>query len=207
MGFGSILKSIGKPLLGLLPGGGTLTSIMDAAGTLSPVLGGAAKNAQNENALNYRNDLYGWGQQEDAALARDKFATTAPNQRISNAARSSILDRYTTPTVNWAGPGSGLKGQIPTRSGGVSGAMANPDPQLKQLLQRVMTDSLNDQVLGGSTGQGKDRYLAPMPKPRNSTMDKILGGLSFGSSILGALGKIPKKQPKPSVGGNMEDMP
>ena len=111
MGLGSILGGIGKGILGLVPGGGTITSIMDMA---APILGGAAKNQAQSGMNNAQLQL---GRDR---LLQDKFKTdqSLPGQRLANSVAASKVANYNPVKFNWNGPGSGLRGEIPSFSGG-----------------------------------------------------------------------------------------
>lgn len=165
--------------------GGILSQIGTVGSALSPVLGGmAARGAQN-NALTDQNNMEAWRQGEAANLNRDKFAIAAPQARLGASTKASILSNYTPTKVNWGGPGSGLKGEIPTYSGGMSGAMGNLDPRTKDLASLLMNDMLDQQkTQRGST------LSAPQPLPSQSSgLDRAVGTGATITSILGALGK------------------
>lgn len=164
--------------------GGILSQIGTIGSALSPVLGGmAARGAQN-NALNDVNQQEAWRQGEAANLSRDKFAISAPQDRLGASTKASILSNYTPTKVNWGGPGSGLRGELPTYSGGMSGAMGNLDPRTKDLASQLMDDMLaQQQARRGST------VSSPQPvMGRSSGLDRAVGTGATITSILGALG-------------------
>lgn len=157
---------------------------------LAPILQKAAmagvQSNQTRDILNQRQ----YEDEESARLARDKFALAAPGERMSQSVKASILGNLKPTSINWGGPGSGLKGETPTYSGGFSEALQNMDPDTRALLSRIIQDNLKSQTTGGSTGGGQDAYTKPSPEfGKTSTMDKIIGGGAFATSILGALGK------------------
>lgn len=222
MSLGSILKNVGKfalPAVGLaaapFTGGASLLSMLGLSGgaasaigagasALAPVLGSASKDANNTNLINDKNKMDAWKSQEDASLNRDKFATTAPGTRLDTSYKASIMDRLKPSSIEWGGPGSGLKGQLPVFKGGLKEAMSDLSPETHSLSQQVMKDMLASQMEGGSTGGRKDSYMAPQPvMGKSSTGDKLLGGSALVTSILGALNKarVPGKPPSGSTPG------
>lgn len=176
MGFGSILGGIGKGLLGLIPGGGTISAAMDMA---SPILGGAAKSQSAAGMNNAQLQL-----QRDR-LQQDKFKTdqSLPGQRLSNSVAASKVANYSPVTMNWGGPGSGLRGEIPKFSGG----WANPNiigQDTRSLAADIQHKALMDQLGGVVSPEIKGGPV------KEGVGSKILGGLALGSSILGGLGRI-----------------
>lgn len=179
------LKTLGKiggyaAAVGLAPyTGGASMSIIPAMNAIS---GGASKAAQTQNNFEAANQPG----MESAKLNRDKFAVASPASRLSAATRASLTNNFTPTKVDWQGPGSGMKGILPRISGGFSGGMANLDPTVKQLSSRIIDDSFAGQMRGGETGGQMDRYVDPNVG-KSGTMDKVMGGVSMGSSILEAL--------------------
>lgn len=187
-GGGAATTSAAVPAsLAAVGGGGGLTSqivnslISKGIPAAASVLGGAAKGEQTQNNINDQAAL----QQGNLALNRDKFALEAPNTRLAGAIKASLASNFTPRHTEWAGPGSGLQGKVPTISGGLTGGLANLDPRVKDLANQVMIDELTSQKSGGSSGGGQDRTVPPVGQ--SSTGDKILGGASLGTSLLGAL--------------------
>lgn len=198
----SFLSILGKGLGFVpLPGASTVGKILEGVGDASSILGGAAKNASAGNLTRDRNAIDLWRSQQDAQLARDKFAEVAPGQRLSTSLRSSLLSNYQPTKTTWAGPGSGLNpGGGYSTTGGYSAGLANLDPRTKALADLLMTDELGAQQRGGVSGGGSDRALSAMPQlGQTSTADKILGGSAFGSSLLQGILKGAAARRKPSI--------
>lgn len=173
-------------------GGSILGGIKGIAGKVSPyldklgpVLGNMAKAGAEANANRDRI----LPSMEAAQLARDKFALDAPGTRMSQSLEASILKNAQPSNVNWAGPGSGARGQVPTFTGGFTGALANLDPETRQLADTVLHKDLQDQLAGGDDAT---KWLDQFG--HESAMDKIIGGASTGVNIWDAL-----RHPKPVV--------
>jgi hypothetical protein len=188
-GVGSALPAGGTGLgTGLATGGSILDKVKASAGKLSPILGNMAKAGADANAQ--RDRLL--PSMESAKLARDKFALDAPGTRLSQSVKSSILKSASPTQINWAGPGSGLKGQIPSFTGGFSGALSNMDPQAKALADEILHKNLTDQLAG------KDSQTTFLDQfGHESPMDKIIGGASTASSVWDAVKGVWK--PKPTI--------
>jgi hypothetical protein len=156
---------------------------------LSAVLGSAAGANRNQNNIVDARNASNWANGEQLRLARDKFASAVPGQRLKDSTRASLESNYTPTTISWGGPGSGLRGEMPKISGGPSAALANLDPRTKALASTVMDDELAMQQKGGATGGGRDAYLTPAPPMgQESLYDKLIGGGSTAAGILSALG-------------------
>lgn len=193
MGIGSILTKIGKHL----PFG-----IGDAVSGIADVVGGAAKSAGQAND----NRDYARIAAERAKLDRDKFATTAPNARMQTMLRAALGKNAQPAQVHWGGKGSGLRGEVPTYTGGVKSIYgALKDPTMAGGLDTIMRDSLMAQQRGGLSGGSQDTNMGvadPSQMGKTSIMDKILGGTGLATGILGAIlksKKPPVTQPTPPV--------
>lgn len=162
---------------------GTLANTLISKGipAIATALGGAAKGEQQQNNTETNQQL----SQEQIQLNRDKYALDAPNTRLATAIKASIASNFQPQHTAWGGPGSGLKGQTPTITGGLSGSLANLDPRTKELANQIMLDELTGQRQGGPTGGGQDRALPKLNQ--TTTADKVLGGASLGTSILGSV--------------------
>ena len=161
-----------------LPGGSILDKVKSASDKLGPILSNMSANGQKANQT--RDQLM--PSAENAKLARDKFALDAPTTRMNQSVRASILNTMTPTQVQWGGPGSGLKGQIPTFTGSFTGAIQNMDPRTKQLADTVMTKDLQDQLAGKDD---ETKFLDQIGK--ESALDKVVGGASAGANIFNAL--------------------
>lgn len=186
---GSILGVIGAPFTG----GASL-----ALGGLSDVLGGAAKSDTGQANESDKLKLA----LQQALLNSKKFATSAPAERLATGERAALAKTATPASVQWGGPGSGLRGEVPTYSGGIKSIYAaNQDPTMKALSQRTLEDSLMAQLNGGPTGKNQDVDLGSAADVGEGSMGgDILGGLGLGTSIASVLAKagIFGKGPKPN---------
>lgn len=153
---------------------GTAGSLLSKANKIAPILGGMATSGSKANQLR---DSLAPGQ-EGAKLARDKYALEAPSTRLSQSVRSGILNTVQPTSVKWNGPGSGLRGEVPTFEGGYSGALQNIDPQTKALAQEVMRKTLQDQLAGKDD---ETPFLDQVGK--TSTLDKVVGGASTAANL------------------------
>lgn len=165
---------------------------MDA---LTSVLGGAAKGDMTEQASNDNSIL----KRAQVMQDQQKFALAAPLTRMKTGLMGGLANNFTPGSVSWDGPGSGLKGKIPTYSGGIGGSMqaALTNPELRTLMNQSMHDSLVAQMRGGAdpngSGQPGTDFTLPedvMNVGKTSAGSKILGGAGLASGILGALLKM-----------------
>ncbi len=179
-------------------GGGVTGTVVNALinkgiPAAAQVLGGAAKSEQNQNNIGDQAAL----QQGNLQLGRDKFALEAPNARLATAIKASLASNFTPQHTQWAGPGSGLRGEVPKITGGLTGGLANLNPQVKDLANQVMLDELLGQKQGGPSGGGLDRKTPRVNQ--SSAGDKVLGGASLATSLLGSI--LPQlKGLRPSTG-------
>lgn len=178
----------------------TINKISNLVTPLSDVLGGAAKSGQQQNNVADQLKLALYNAKQNATLGAKRFALAAPGKRMGTSMQA-LLSKYDTPTkVNWGGPGSGLRGEVPTYSGGLSGAVrsASSDPSYQKLRDQVTQDELTSQMAGGASGGNQDVSVGTPPDVGSSSAgDNILGGGALTASILAALGKF--KQPQPQV--------
>lgn len=154
-----------------------MKNILGAASKLAPVLGGAAKDAAANNAINDANAVNAWRSGESAQLARDEFDLAAPSTRMGQSVRASLIKNASPTQISFKGPGSGVGGF--TTTGGFRNAMSSMDPMATELASQVMADNL----------EAQKRKRAPVTPPvtgKSSWGDRLLGGAAFGSSILGA---------------------
>lgn len=121
MSFLSVLGKIGKGALGLVPGGGTLSTVLDAAGTVGSVLGkqqeGKAQGQVNQAQLNQGQDrnaisLYQAQQaaENEAAqrdLQRKQFDLSSRNTNAKSALIAALLNGGFSPTSVAGGTASG----------------------------------------------------------------------------------------------------
>lgn len=118
--------------------------------------------------------------QDTSELDRYKLEQAAPQRNMNDATRAASILNRTPVKAEWGGPGSGLAGQTVHFGGGIDHeAMAN-NPEMKALMNNIIHEAMVKQLSGN---QG-------MPAPTSgheSTMDKVIGGIATGSSILGAL--------------------
>lgn len=191
MNWGSILKLGGKAGLGFLTGGASLALPGVGAGSMmgdvGSVLGGASKGAAEGNNNRDNRAL----QQASLQTSRDRFALDAPNTRRRDMLKAAIGKNASPSHIQWGGPGSGLRGEIPQRTGGASSMFAAlKDPSMAKMNDTVMQDELAAQLRGGESGGKMDRNLQlPDNYGKTSLLQKILGGAAFGTSLLGAITK------------------
>lgn len=186
MGFVDWAKLIGGGVAAPFTGGATLPIALSG---LSGVLGGAAKSGQDQNNKADQLKLL----LENAKLNRDKFALDAPGERLATSQRANLAANASPSKMDWGPkgfvPGAIAHGQapMPTRTGGISGALSNMNPEAKALANQTMHDEFISQLQGGiSNPKGTDRAM-PTGIGEESTGDKVLGGASLGTSILAAI--------------------
>lgn len=158
-----------------------------AAGALADVFGGAAGKSNEESD---KTDTLKLGLQ-DRRLAAKKFATDAPGVRHATAERAALANAATPASVQWGGPGSGLRGEVPQFSGGIKSIYAaNQNPEMRQLSDRVLHDQLVSQMGGGASGGNQDVDLGSAKDVgEGSAAGDTLGGLGLGLSIFDVLNK------------------
>lgn len=167
MGLGSWIKMIGGSVAAPFTGGATLPLALSGLGE---VAGNAAGNSDKSRHI-----------ENNTALDYARFNQNAPRVRARTALDAALAQNYTPRTFHWNGPGSGLRGEVPTYSGGFSDAMmkAKQDPMMAALL--------NDVVAGRS---GKGTTIDHLEPKKSSLLDKILGGIGLGASAAGGIMKV-----------------
>jgi hypothetical protein len=157
MGGGGALAA-GKTILG---------RAMTAGKALSPILGGAAANAQNQNNINDRNNL-----------ERSQILLGAPQKRLNTSVNASI-------TAN-AKPVQIRSGPSPFAHAPAGSSMIHFDNSLSPALIGGDTKALANQIMHDElTAQMRPDQGIP-EVGQSSLGDKVLGGAALGSSILGA---------------------
>ncbi len=160
----------GAPAAGAAAGASSTPSILNIAKNLAPVLGGAASAQAGANQVQNQQQL------QDA-----NFNLNAPKTRLATAIKSALA-LAGPETFKFNGPGSGLKGNAVTNTGGYQ----TPLPaDVKNLAQTT----INQQVAGAN---------APPLAPNNGGLgNDLLGGASLGAALLGAF--APTKKPAGTV--------
>lgn len=164
-------------------GGATSGALGAGATALSPILSKAAANQSQSKILKNTQNAA----QDRAALERFKTNEALPAERLNTGVRASRVASATPVSVDWGGPGSGLRGEMTHFNGGY----ANPNlvgADTRQQAQEVAHQMLLKQMQG-PTGEAP----ALTPLATEGVGDKILGGAALGTSILGALAK--RRQP------------
>lgn len=155
---------------GITTGGGSMSILSNVLGKvkgLSQVFGGASKDQATSKALQARNQL-DW----------ERLNLAAPGIKAQSALGAAMAQNYKPRTLNWNGPGSGLRGETPSYSGGSTAALS--DAMKDPILMKLMEDVKNGRG-------GVPNPYGPGGAGHESTLDKILGGTAFGTSVLGAL--------------------
>lgn len=132
---------------------------------LAKLFGGASKSQSDSKLAQSRNQL-DW----------EKLKLAAPGMQAKTSLAAALAKNYQPQTVQWNGPGSGLRGEMPKYSGGTAGSMASAsqDPMLQAMLSNAVA------------GRAPAQYSA-MENPKSSIWDKLLGGGAFGLSALSTL--------------------
>lgn len=188
-------------------GDGLANTLYDAALDSREVFGGAAKSGAqaNQNRDVLQTNL------QNTQVSRDRLALDAPGIRMKNSIKAALSKNAVPSSVQWGGPGSGLRGEIPKFSGGRQSIYgAAKDPAVQSLMEQVLQDELMSQQQGGPSGGGRDSAITFEPG-QTSALDKVIGGGAFGSSILAAILKNRRRgvtegasQPTPISGGGSE---
>lgn len=171
---------------------GSIPVVGPALSGLSDVFGGAAKSDVSQSNISDQIKLA----LQNTNLATKKFATDAPGERLATGERAALANAAEPAQVHWGGPGSGLRGEVPTYTGGIKSVYkANQDPEMRQLSQQVLHDSLVAQMKGGadpggSGVPGTDMSLGSAANVgEGSGAGDVLGGIGLGSGVLAALQK------------------
>ena len=127
-----------------------ISRVLGGLKDISPVLSNAAANEANANRYT---DQFNLRAAEDNA--------TLPGTRYRTALRAALPSMTTPYTIHWGGPGSGLRGEIPTTSGGID--WSKMPPELAQLRDQLIHDELMQQLAG------------PIRQTPTSAGDKALG--------------------------------
>lgn len=176
----------------------------DAYSGVSDVLGGAAKGANQQNNQQDQLKLLLANLQQK----QNEDAATLPAKRLSTSVQGSIAAHATPSKFNWGGPGSVAHGgPMPSFSGGPTGAVANLDPETKQLGQTNVHDMLLQELQGGRGGGNTDMNAPQVGQ--TSGFDNALGGSALVTALLGALNKkkttgAPTVPQVPSYGGGSD---
>lgn len=201
MGFGGFLKGLGKGILKVAPiaasfipgvGGavGALSKtgkILRGAANLAPVLGGAAKSANSSQTVQNSEQL----QRDKLAMEKFKLGLEAPGTRLNQSIAASKTKNFTPVTSHWGGPGSGMRGDHTTFSGGY----ANPDmisPETKAQADDILHQNLTSQLQHGAD-------LPTVTPAGKSKVGGVLGAGALGASILGAFKKPGEVPPVPEL--------
>lgn len=178
---GSIIGGSGSPL----------SKIGKVAGAVQPILGTMAKAGVDANNNNNRNNLTAAqisNGEANTQLAQDQFALNAPKTRLNETAKASLLSHLTPSTVNWGGPGSGLKGQVPTFSGGANEGMSLLSGDISPLAQATIAQNLKDELAGKDSTNPylaqTDNYLGKVNS--SNPLDSGVGAASTLSSFINA---------------------
>jgi hypothetical protein len=166
--------------------------IIPIAMGISSILGAAGKargeaQGQNEDRILKRAQV---------DLQRRQHMLDAPGQRVKAAKSASMVANYQPHKVNWAGPGSGLRGQIPEITGGFN----NPD-MYSQDTRALANDTIKKHLVASLTGADNVPELPEMGK--SNWLDKILGIGGLGSSLLGAVGAGRGRASNTGAGGDI----
>lgn len=148
-------------------GGSVLSQVLGKTKALSSVLGGAAKD-QAASKHSAAQDQLDW----------ERLNLAAPGSKLSTMLAAALTKNFTPRTLNWSGPGSGLRGEAPSYSGGSNDAM-------RRSLEDPMVQKLLEDVRAGKAGIPNP--TAPGGPGHEGLLDKILGGAALGTSVAGAL--------------------
>ncbi len=197
------------PLLPLLMAAGPLIGKI----TGGAAAGSAAQRGAENNSAAQRNallaQLYGMRQnatgdalrsesaeklgQANTDLDRRKFAITAPSVRANQSVRGSILQN--AQPVSLSGLPDRVASRVPTISGGLTPAMFNADT--RALGGEMTRKALIDQLAGDNFDpmEKTDFKSGILPAPqleeyqKAGLLEKILGGIGLGGSIVGGIGE------------------
>lgn len=167
-------------------GAGTMSTLAKYGKTaqgVSDVLGNAAATEAASNQARDNTKV----QLENTRLNRDKFATDAPGTRLQTTIQAALAKGYKPSQVSWGGPGSGLKGEVPTYSGSQNFHDALADPQAQEMFSQLLQDELAQQKAGGTTGGNADDTMNTADIGQDSTGDKVLGSGATGAALLSAI--------------------
>lgn len=157
-----------------------LTSI--AKGGISDVLTKAAAGGQSAQQNNDTLKIA----LANATTNRLQTAASLPGTRLKTSVAAGMTSRATPTKINWGGPGSGLRGEVPTTTGGFHDTVT-PTADTKALGDQIQHDQLLSQLQGGPSGPNGGSDMAMPQVGQASTGDSILGGAGIGTSILGSI--------------------
>jgi len=160
-GYGSIAGPSASDVVGgIMPS--TASRILSSLKDLSPVLSNAARSEADANRFSDQFNL-------NAAALNARL----PGQRYSTALAAALPGMSTPYSITFGGPGSGLRNQAPTISGGIDWSKMPSD--VSQLRDQVIHDLLMQELAG------------PVKQTPTSAGDKALG---IGSTIAGIGGAL-----------------
>lgn len=188
-------------LLGMMPVVGPLLS------GLGQVAGGAAKGSsdqrmsENQQMLGHdalQNQQYGTQQNAQMQaggldLQRQGFSEDARGNRAKQALIASILQNFQPGHVGV----SGVKDANLT--GGVLASLGNAGSQAS--LAQLYKDALSAQMTPDHFSGGEILHPPTLSQPKGSgVLEKVLGGVGLGGSLLGALSKNPDDEQRNQSG-------
>jgi len=237
-----MLGKIGAGIAAPFTGGASLAAIpmIDALGQVAGgAAGGAANQRQHENALiNQRNSLLAQlfntqqgattaalqGQERGALdragldLQRRQFALNAPQTRGTQAMRGSLMANL-QPT-RLSGLPSRISASMPQVSGGLNASALSPE--VREMGRTLQRQALLDQMKGDTFDPvpETDFKSGVLPLPaleelkKSGLLEKILGGVGLGASIVGGMGgaaqtgpRLQNQFPTPQAGRDMYGNP
>jgi hypothetical protein len=194
---------------------------------LAPLFGGASKGVSdartnaNQQALSYdRNRLDAQQSQQQAImqallggsneqsrhadidLSRRNFALGAPSVRGKQALLGSLMQNMQP--VSFSGLSPQLSAKMPKISGGLNPAAIGPLARQMGLLmqQNALSGQQKGDVFSALTPTDFKAGVLPQvqmtPPKKAGLLEKILGGLSLGGSVIGALPRRGGSQMEPS---------
>lgn len=201
-----------------MPFAAAIPLITAGAGLLGKLFGGAAKGSADQrmaenNQTSQRNallaQLYGMQQnatgnalanqsreasdQRGQALEERKYALSAPSVRAGQSVRGSIMQNAQPVTLS--GLPDRIASRIPQISGGLSPALFNADTRALggELTRQALLNQLKGDDFAPMERTDFSKGVLPQPKledyQKSGLLEKILGSLALGGSIVGGVGE------------------
>jgi len=211
MNWGTVAK-LGAIGAAPFTGGASLAALP----AISSIAGGAAKgmadqraqeNAQTQERNRLMAQLFGITQNANTSalenssrerlgqggldLDQRKFALAAPGTRASNAVRGSLIQNLQP--VSFSGLPSRISNSIPHMTGGLTPAAISPEARAAggELTRQSVLELLKGDQFTPQTPTNFQGGVLPLPQmealKQSGLLEKILGGLGLGGSLLSGL--------------------
>lgn len=192
MGFWSVLGKIGAGVAAPFTGGASLAAIPvinaleDSGQTANAIEQGRTQGRLAQNQVNSgydQNRLRAAQLLNDAILAQNNFALSAPGKELGNSVQGDIAANVQPVSIN--GPVVHTHGQIPQITGGLSPSLLSSNT--RQLGANVSRDMLLRNMHGADNLNLAGNVPTITPPPSANGLDSTLNGIALGGGLTGSI--------------------